>query len=273
MHKIQVSAWRKLVFLLLLSACAATGRAQIYPVQLSTLVSPPYSIYLPDYASPGGEKLRLVLLQRDLTVQGYRVRFDMKVQVNGVTIMQTSRSAMPPPITLQPGIPTVLGGSDLSWYVQPQNLEFGGGYSSSTYEQSRSLPEGPISITFTAYDYIRSDLQVSASAGSFFYATRDNPPLLNYPACGMQVTPISPQFLNFSWLPQNTSSPNSALQTNYIFSLWAVLPAGYNFQDIVQSTRPLYSVTTQMPTLVYGPGQPPLVPGQSYASRVQAVDM
>ncbi|HXO76914.1 MAG TPA: hypothetical protein VN824_16785, partial [Puia sp.] len=137
MHKIQVSAWRKLVFLLLLSACAATGRAQIYPVQLSTLVSPPYSIYLPDYASPGGEKLRLVLLQRDLTVQGYRVRFDMKVQVNGVTIMQTSRSAMPPPITLQPGIPTVLGGSDLSWYVQPQNLEFGGGYSSSTYEQSR----------------------------------------------------------------------------------------------------------------------------------------
>ncbi|HTI92969.1 MAG TPA: hypothetical protein VL727_20365 [Puia sp.] len=273
MYKFQVSAWRKLVFLLLLSACAVTGRAQIYPVQLSTLVSPPYSIYLPDYASPGGEKLRLVLLQRDLTVQGYRVRFDMKVQVNGVTIMQTSRSAMPPPITLQPGIPTVLGGSDLSWYVQPQNLEFGGGYSSSTYEQSRSLPEGPISITFTAYDYIRSDLQVSAAAGSFFYATRDNPPLLNYPACGMQVTPINPQFLNFNWLPQNTSSPNSALQTNYIFSLWAVLPAGYNFQDIVQSTKPLYSVTTQMPTLVYGPGQPALVPGQSYAWRVQAVDM
>ena len=273
MYKFQVSAWKKLVFLLLLSAFAVTGRAQIYPVQLSTLVSPPYSIYLPDYASPGGEKLRLVLLQRDLTVQGYRVRFEMKVQVNGVTIMQTSRSAMPPPITLQPGIPTVLGGSELSWYVQPQNLEFGGGYSSSTYEQSRSLPEGPISITFTAYDYTRSDLQVSASAGSFFYATRDNPPLLNYPACGMQVTPISPQFLNFSWLPQNTSSPNSALQTNYVFSLWAVLPAGYNFQDIVQSTRPLYSVTTQMPTLVYGPGQPPLVPGQSYAWRVQAVDI
>ena len=43
----------------------------------------------------------------------------MKVQVNGITIMQTSRSAMPPPVTLQPGIPTVLGGSDLSWYVQP----------------------------------------------------------------------------------------------------------------------------------------------------------
>src|SRR6202000_2992680 len=80
-------------------------------------------------------------------------------------------------------------------------------------------------------------------------------------------------FLNFNWLPQNTSSPNSALQTNYIFSLWAVLPAGYNFQEIVQSTRPLYSVTTQMPTLVYGPGQPLLVPGQSYAWRVQAVDM
>ena len=272
MYKSQVTAWKRLVFLLLLIGATLISRAQVYPVQLSTLVAPPYSIYLPDYASPGGEKLRLVLLQRDLTVQGYRLRFEMKVQVNGITIMQTSRSAVPPPITLQPGIPTVLGGSDLSWYVQPQNLEFGGGYSSSTYEQSRSLPEGPITITFTAYDYTRSDVQVSATASSFFYATRDNPPLLNYPACGMQVTPINPQFLNFSWLPQNTSSPNSALQTNYIFSLYAVLPAGYNFQDIVQSTRPVYSVTTQQPNLVYGPGEPPLVPGQSYAWRVQAMD-
>ena len=162
--------------MLLLTGASLISRAQVYPVQLSTLVAPPYSIYLPDYASPGGEKLRLVLLQRDLTVQGYRLRFEMKVQVNGITIMQTSRSAVPPPITLQPGIPTVLGGSDLSWYVQPQNLEFGGGYSSSTYEQSRSLPEGPINITFTAYNYTRSDVQVSATASSFFYATRDNPP-------------------------------------------------------------------------------------------------
>lgn len=249
------------------------GRAQIYPVQLSTQVSPPYSVYLPDYVSPGGEKLRLVLLQRDLTVQGYRLRLEMRVQVNGTTIMQTSRSAVAPPIILQPGIPTVLGGSDLSWYVQPQNLEFGGGYSSSTYEQTRSLPEGPLTITFTAYDYTRGDVQVSASSPSFFYATRDNPPLLNYPACGMLVTPINPQFLNFSWLPQNTSSPNSALQTNYIFSLWLIQPEGYNYQDIVQSAKPLYSVTTQQPGLVYGPGQPALTPGQSYAWRIQAVDV
>ena len=248
------------------------GRGQIYPVDVSTQVTPPYDVYLPDYASPGGEKLRIVLLQRDLAIQGYRLRFEMKIQDNGVTIMQTSKSAMPPPITLQPGIPTVLGGSDLSWYVQPQNLEFGGGYSAATYEQTRALPEGPITITFTAYDYIRSDLQVSRPSSTSFYASLDNPPLLNYPACGMQVAPINPQFINFGWLPQNTSSPNSALQTNYVFSLWAVLPAGYNYQDIVQSAAPIFTTTVQQPNFVYGPAQPMLTPGQQYAWRVQAVD-
>ena len=266
------AGWKKLCYLLLFMLAGLAGRAQIYPVDVSTQVTPPYDVYLPDYASPGGEKLRIVLLQRDLAVQGYRLRFEMKIQDNGVTIMQTSKSAMPPPITLQPGIPTVLGGSDLSWYVQPQNLEFGGGYSAATYEQTRALPEGPITITFTAYDYIRSDVQVSLPSSSSFYASLDNPPLLNYPACGMQIAPISPQFINFSWLPQNTSSPNSALQTNYVFSLWAILPAGYSYQDIVQSAAPIFTTTVQQPNFVYGPGQPMLTPGLQYAWRIQAVD-
>ena len=240
MYLPKAGGWRKLWCLGLFVLVCLTGRAQIYPIDVSTQVTPPYDVYLPDYASPGGEKLRVVLLQRDLAIQGYRLRFEMTIQVNGVTIMQTSKSAMPPPVTLQPGIPTVLGGSDLYWYVQPQNLEFGGGYSAATYERTRALPEGPVTITFTAYDYVRNTVQVSRPASAFFYAALDQPPLLNYPACGMQIAPINPQFLNFSWLPQNTASPNSALSTNYIFSIWAVLPAGYSYQDIVQSSPPIY---------------------------------
>ena len=272
MYLPKAGGWRKLWCLGLFVLVCLTGRAQIYPIDVSTQVTPPYDVYLPDYASPGGEKLRVVLLQRDLTIQGYRLRFEMAIQVNGITIMQTSKSAMPPPVTLQPGIPTVLGGSDLNWYVQPQNLEFGGGYSAATYEQTRALPEGPVTITFTAYDYVRGNVQVSRPASASFYAALDQPPLLNYPACGMQIAPINPQFLNFGWLPQNTSSPNSALTTNYIFSIWAVLPAGYSYQDIVQSAPPIYSTTVQQPNFVYGPAQPMLTPGQQYAWRVQAVD-
>src|ERR1700760_2058529 len=120
MRAFRATAWKRFVYSLLLILGSLTGRAQIYPVQVSALVTPPYSVYLPDYASPGGDKLRLVVLQKDLTIQGYRLRFEMRVQINGVTIMQTAKSAIPPPITLQPGIPTVLNGTDLSWYVQPQ---------------------------------------------------------------------------------------------------------------------------------------------------------
>ena len=272
LQQLPVTIRNRILWTLCLLLSCLFGHAQIYPIDLSPQVVAPYDVYLPDYASPGSEKLRIVALQRDLTAQGYRMRLEMKIQVNGVTIMQTSPSAVPPPITLQPGIPTILSGNDLYWYVQPQNLEYGGGYSISTYEQTRCLPEGPITITFTAYDYTRTNVQVSQPASTSFYATMDNPPLINYPACGMLVNPLSPQFLNFSWLPQNTSSPNSALQTNYVFSIWTVQPSGYNYQDIVNSAAPLYSATVQTPNFVYGPAQPMLTPGMTYAWRVQAVD-
>src|SRR6202012_4366001 len=112
-------------------------------------------------------------------------------------------------------------------------------------------PEGPVTLSFTAYDYNRSDVQVSLPALALFYATRDNPPLLNYPACGMTVSALMPQFIHFGWLPQNTASPNSALTPNYIFRLYAVLPAGYNYQDVVNTTPPIFSTTVTMPGLVY----------------------
>jgi hypothetical protein len=78
-------------------------RAQtIFPVQSSLQLLPPYSVYLSDYAQPGAEKLRVILLQRDLSQAAYSLRLVFSVELNGRVIMRTARSYNPPPLSLDP---------------------------------------------------------------------------------------------------------------------------------------------------------------------------
>src|SRR5690242_12920303 len=135
-------------------------QAQVFPVQSTSQLMPPYSVYLSDYATPGTEKLRVILVQRDLTQPSYQLRLVMSVELNGKLILRTSRTYSPAPLNLNPGIPTVISGADLAPYLDSRNIDFIG-YSREQYERTRALPEGSYQISFTAYDYHRQDVQVS----------------------------------------------------------------------------------------------------------------
>ncbi|TWV95688.1 hypothetical protein [Chitinophaga pinensis] len=78
--------------------------------------------------------------------------------------MRSSPNFIPRPLTLSPGIPTIIGGIDLADYLNPGNLQYSGGFSREVYEKTRSLPEGAYRISFTAYDYRRPQVQVSNTA-------------------------------------------------------------------------------------------------------------
>jgi hypothetical protein len=248
-----------------------TIKAQIYAVQSSTQLIPPYSVYLSDYATAGNEKLRVILVQRDLTQPSYQLRLVMTVELNGRVIMRTSRGFNPAPISLSPGIPTVISGAELSPYLDSRNIDFVG-YSREQYERTKALPEGSYQITFTAYDYRRQDVQVSNPGSSFYYLAKSEPPLINFPSCGTSVPARMPQQVIFSWLPRNTASPNSASRTLYEFSLYEIRPAGRNPNDIVLSTQPVFRTTTEFSQLVYGPSEPMLIENMVYVWRIRAVD-
>lgn len=250
---------------------ATTASAQLYPVQVTPQLVPPYSVYLSDYATPGSEKLRVIILQRDLSEPAYQLRLVMIVSLNGKVIMRTSRAFNPLPIQVNPGIPTVVSGADLAPYVDSRNIDFVG-YSREQYERTRALPEGAYQITFLAYDYRRPDVQVSNEGVSFYYLTKSEPPLINYPPCGTKIPMLMPQQIVFSWLPRNTSSPNSAAETEYEFSLYEVRPAGRNQNDVVMTTPPVFRTRLDFTQLVYGPAEPLLLEGMQYVWRVQAID-
>src|SRR5688572_5684427 len=97
-----------LIFLLFAILLSIGSHAQLFPVQVTPQLIPPYSVYLSDYATAGNEKLRVILLHRDISQPIYQLRLVMSVEWNGRTIMRTARSFNPAPISINPGIPTVI---------------------------------------------------------------------------------------------------------------------------------------------------------------------
>jgi hypothetical protein len=68
-----VTLWKRnrnkvLLFLLgFVFAFMCTQAQTIYPVQSTTRIIPPYSVYLADYAVNGNDKLQCLLVNRDAT--------------------------------------------------------------------------------------------------------------------------------------------------------------------------------------------------------------
>ncbi|WP_440135007.1 hypothetical protein, partial [Chitinophaga sancti] len=257
-----------LYLIILLFSYTGVLQAQDYPVSTSTQIIPPYSLYLPDYYSGGSDKLRLILLQRDLTQPSYEISLQMTLEKNGTVIMRSQPSFHPQPVTINAGIPSIISGAALAEYFMAENILFSGGYSREEYEKTKSLPEGSYRLTFQAYDNHRPGIQISNAIASVFFLQRSDPPLLNLPVCGSRIEKRDPQLLTFNWSIRNTSQAN----ISYIFSLYEVKPAGSHPDYIIRSTRPLYTTTTDNTTLLYGPTEPALIDSMQYVWIVQAID-
>src|SRR6187431_109240 len=91
-------AIRRIALLIWISLLVAwRAAAQDYPVSATLFITPPYSVYLPDYVTPGSEQLKLNLLLRDLNEPNYEVRLHFVLEGAGIRI-ETNPSLTPPPI-------------------------------------------------------------------------------------------------------------------------------------------------------------------------------
>ena len=246
--------------------------AQIYPVQISTQLIPPYSAYLPDYADPSNEKMKLILQFNDFSQAQYSVKLRFEIKGNGFTL-KTKSFYNPAPINLIPGQPLLFTSVDLAPYLNSSNLDFIG-INQSQYEQKMALPEGYYSICVKACDYNNPQaIQVSNEACVQAWFTLSDPPYLNFPICNTTVKPLTPQNILFQWTPMNLGSPNSGTGTEYEFSLWEFRPdTNANPNQVVQSTRPIFSTVTDQTFFNYGIAEPNLNLYMKYIWRVRAKD-
>jgi hypothetical protein len=263
----------RVVYFLFLIAFCNVSFSQVYPVQLSAQLIPPYSGYLPDYADPGSEKLKIIIQFNDFTTPQYNLRLRIEIKGNGFSLV-TKQLFNPPPLTVQPGVPLLLSGADLAPYLNSNNLDFIG-INQTQYEQRMALPEGYYSICIKTYDYYNpGKIQVSNESCTQAWFTLSDPPFLNLPQCGKNIAPQTPQNILFQWTPMNFASPNSAMNTEYEFALWEVRPdSSANPNQIVLSVAPIFSTTTNLTLINYGITEPPLNLYMKYVWRVRVIDI
>src|SRR5690349_24568454 len=127
-----------LIFCLLLCARA---NAQVFPLQVNTSISPPYSPYLSDYTAPASQNFVVQIRANDLTLSGYHCRLRITIEGVGITL-RTKSNFSPPPLVLDGGpLPQVLYGQEIAEYFEPGALEFSG-LSRAEFAKSARLPEG-----------------------------------------------------------------------------------------------------------------------------------
>ena len=256
--------------LLLVFLMQGVVRAQIYPVQTFVQVSPPYNSYLPDYADPFTNQLRVLLTLTDFSVPSTQVKLRFSIEGSGYSLQSVNLIAFPI-ITLTPGVPVEISGSDLAPYLSTANLVFSG-LNPATYELSKILPEGPASICVEVVDVTSANQPtVGNPACAQTWFSLYDPPLLNTPFCGSEITPTDPKGILFSWTPLHMASPLSG-STEYEFELFEIRPNEGDPNVVVNSTLPIYTHTTTSTFLNYGIIEPPLQVGMSYVWRVKAKD-
>ncbi len=240
--------------------------AQIFPVQTTTQLVAPYSLYLSDYVSPATERLVVTSYLGDVSRE-LNVRFRLRIEGQGI-IVETRPEYIPPPISIQGGVPLRLISADLAGYFDPTNLNFQG-ISRREYEQRGKLPEGVYQFCFEVLEYNRG-VKISNTGCANAWMILNDPPIVNLPRQDEKVRPQSPQNVIMQWTPRHTGSPNSAFTTEYEVRMVEVWPATRNPNDAILTSPPIFETTTRSTTVIYGPAETPLELGRRYAFRVQA---
>ena len=253
-------------FLLWVIIASVNSFAQIFPVSVNLTLIQPNSVYLSDYTTTNAENLRVTLLQNDQLNPSYDVKLRFKIEGSGIKI-QTTQDFFSTPITLTNGVPELLNGFDMAPYLEANALQFQG-ITRDQYRRRAAIPDGFYKVCIQVFDY-RTGIALSDEVCTTAWFILNDPPRLNLPACGDKLRPQDPTFMMFNWLGMQTSG---GFGTEYVFQLFWIQPKGRNPNDLVlaSANNPLYETTVSGTSLIYGPAEPPLFPGDQYAWRVQA---
>lgn len=244
-------------------------QSQTFPVHAQLVALPPYSLYLSDYSM--GNNLQLHLIQRDMNTTEQEIYFNIELEGAGIRL-KTLPSFRPSSYAdIVPGSMLSLGNADLTEYLNINTLSFEGLSRESFFANAQQLPEGLYKLKVKAF-FRFSGAQASSEAITLMALDKGKPPMINLPSHNGKVTENPTQTFQIQWINRNVAT-GWASQPAYRVQMWEMTDPAQDPNVVVNSAYPPilddYSNTTNM---LYGPSHTALVPGMSYALRVQIVD-
>jgi len=258
------------VVILLCMICRPLA-AQQYPVRVQVQTLQPVSAQLSNLYSGSQARMIVTLLNTDLRKPTMNVR--LRLNIKGTTVALRNRDyGSYPLVQLDAGVPVQLSLNDLAPYFNLDNMEVSGA-PVAQLQQSGKLPDGFYTfcvdvIEANSGQLISNDKQSCAPPA---WISTSEPPLLNLPRKGESVAFREPLNIVFNWTPRHMGSPNAAFLTQYEFTLVELWDNNILPEAAFGTMPPLYQTTTNTTTLLYGPAEPPLLPGKRYGWRIRAV--
>ncbi|NLF41507.1 MAG: hypothetical protein GX587_02315, partial [Bacteroidales bacterium] len=248
------------------------SRAQDLPVRVNITVTPPYSSKISDYTS---QPNKILAQLQYLLIDAYPLRVYICGEIKGSSgIRIYTRPGYKPlkPILLQPASVYNLTLSDIQEIFNVNQLRYEG-ITEQEIIQGNGLPEDTYTICLMVYNYDTGQ-QVSYAepmgCSNSFSITNIEPPIITQPLCEQEIMQMGPQSILFSW----TIPAGAPAGTQYLLKVVEVNPSGHNIHDAMFSAaHPIFFETVVMGNaFMYGPAQPTLVSGKTYAFMVTAFD-
>jgi hypothetical protein len=255
--------FKYLNFIFVLAVWIASQKVAVaqttYPVQVSTYMVPPYSLYLSDYYSGTRDKLVVQLVNRDMQNPTINVLLRMTITAGGVKLT-TNPNSVTQPIAVDTGVPLRLTQDELAPYFQPANLV------SQGFLAEGKLPEGVVEFCFQAIE-AHTGRVVSLPSCTRAWVTSQKPPLLSLPLNNENILFREPLNLMFQWTPRH----QGLTYVEYEFILKELWDNGMTPQAAFAYSPEIVRETVHSTSYIYGAMQPPLLPGKRYAWAVRAV--
>lgn len=248
--------------------------AQVYPINVTTTLTPPYPITLKDFSAASNTSFRSTIISNDPQRPTFDVRLKIRIESNDIKI-ETKSSYQPiSPITLTAGIPYLMQGTDFQSYLDSKNVDVSGADPNTFYQNGGRLPEGFYQICITVLDY-RTGIEISLPGCAMVNIFQEQPPRLMKPECEKMVTPLMPQSVLFGWQASPGGSPTLAANSKYRLSVWKILDNdadGYAAVQNGQSLRVFESFLLSQTTFNMDLTTTQLDIGHRYAYQVKATD-
>ena len=257
-------------FFILLILLSSVSLSQVKkPVTVTPTLTPPYPIYLSEYVAPGSQKCMVNLVFNDYNEPSWDVYLELTIESNNLKLQTKPNFRPVEPITLTPGVPVTIKGTDLYQYFNYDNL-LCSGMSKQKLEQTGKLPEGFYTFSFKVKDYNTG--KVISNTGKYTAnLSLKEPPRIIRPDKGKIIKPSNTQNFNINWQSQNTYSP----ETTYKVHIYEVLDSSSNPEFAISNDKALKiyeSEPLKTKTMNYNAAHPLLEKGKTYAFYVRALN-
>lgn len=236
--------------------------AQVYPVQVTVVTTPPYYNYLAHYGDQNNH-LQIIATFTDFASPPVNVRLRLTIEGAGFVVRTRQDIPVGQLYTLSPGVPVFIQGSDVLPYLTENSLELISGN-----VDLDNLPEGFTTVCVEVVnDGINAEVLSDKSCTAFFLQYMQ-PPQAFLPICSSTVD-TTQLFQTFQWSPPQNYLPTVGSDLTYNFSLYEWIDT--NNYNIFQTGQGLvYQTQTTFPMVQVSNFDVLWQTGRKYVWRVQA---